>query len=48
MIYLNVAMLIALLAIIVFWAYSVATYDWSNSEEDSKTDDFLKPEENQK
>jgi hypothetical protein len=26
-----------------FWAYSVATYDWSKFEEDSANDDFLKP-----
>jgi hypothetical protein len=48
MIYLNVLMLLVLIAILVFWAYSVATYDWSKFEEDSKDDDFLKPYEERK
>jgi hypothetical protein len=26
-----------------YWIYKVATYDWSNFEEDSEGDDFLKP-----
>jgi hypothetical protein len=26
-----------------FWIYKLSTYDWSNFEEDSKGDDFLKP-----
>jgi len=40
-----------LLALIViglhgYWIYAIATYDWSNHEEDSKDDDFLKPYDN--
>jgi hypothetical protein len=35
-------MLLALIAILVWWAYSVATYDWSKWDEDSGDDDFLK------
>ena len=26
-----------------YWIYKLSTYDWSNFEEDSKDDDFLKP-----
>jgi hypothetical protein len=26
-----------------YWIYALATYDWSKFEEDSKSDDFLKP-----
>jgi hypothetical protein len=40
---LNLIILVATFATVGWWAYKVATYDWSNFEEDSKNDDFLKP-----
>ncbi len=43
MVILNLIFLLALIGIIGFWIHSVATYDWSKFDEDSKDDDFLKP-----
>jgi hypothetical protein len=43
MVVLNLIFLLAIIGIIGFWAYSVAVYDWSKFDEDSKDDDFLKP-----
>ena len=48
MIYLNWLMLLALIAILVWWAYSVAAFDWSKWDEDSEDDDFLKPRDERK
>jgi hypothetical protein len=39
----NLFLLIFVIGLHAFWIYKLATYDWSNFEEDSKNDDFLKP-----
>jgi hypothetical protein len=41
----NLILLILIFGLYGYWIYSVATYDWSKFEEDSKNDDFLKPHE---
>jgi hypothetical protein len=38
----NLILLLLVFGIVIYWAYAVATYDWSKFEEDSKDDDFLK------
>jgi hypothetical protein len=32
-----------MIGLVGYWAYAVATYDWSKFDEDSEGDDFLKP-----
>lgn len=39
----NALLLLLIIVLLGYWAYAVATYDWSKFEEDSKNDDFLKP-----
>jgi hypothetical protein len=39
----NVLLLLLMIGLVGYWAYSVATYDWTKFEEDSRGDDFLKP-----
>jgi hypothetical protein len=39
----NLFLLTFVIGLHAFWIYKLATYDWSNFEEDSKNDDFLKP-----
>lgn len=41
-------LLLALLVIGLhgYWIYALTTYDWSKFDEDSESDDFLKPLDN--
>jgi hypothetical protein len=39
----NLLLVVIIFGLLGFWAHSVATYDWTKFDEDSKDDDFLKP-----
>jgi hypothetical protein len=42
----NLLLMLLAFGLVGFWAHSVANYDWTKFEEDSKNDDFLKPYDN--
>lgn len=39
----NLALIVLIFGLVIYWAYKLATYNWQDFEEDSKDDDFLKP-----
>jgi hypothetical protein len=39
----DIILFVLIVGLHAFWIYKLATYDWTNFEEDSKDDDFLKP-----
>jgi hypothetical protein len=39
----NILLLVFILVLHGYWVYKLATYNWDNFEEDSKSDDFLRP-----
>jgi len=41
----NLILVLTVIGLHGYWIYKVATYDWSNFEEDNLGDDFLKPYE---
>lgn len=38
----NVILAVLIIGLHAFWIYKLVTYDWTNFEEDSANDDFLR------
>jgi Ni,Fe-hydrogenase I large subunit len=39
----DILLALLIIGLHAYWIYKLSTYDWTQFEEDSKNDDFLKP-----